>query len=546
MSEIEWRIPVSEDERGDIVSKVTDRVVAELMDSVSKSPENELEYIINDVLYHEKQRARSEGYSSEMKEELSFLKSATRGLSSSDDEKKELMLRKLVQHYAEDIAGHFDKKVYAFTTKILPIGLEAIFNVQSPDTLLSGFSHMPDLRARIAIRGNIDHVKEMARKGTIIVTPTHSSNMDSVVVGWAMNEAGLPPLNYGAGKNLFTNYLLSFFMNSLGAYKVDRRIKHSLYKDTLKYYSIVILEHGCHSLFFPGGTRSRSGTVEKKLKLGLLGTGLKAFINNLLAGKENPNIYVVPLTINYPIVLEGETLIDDYLKEAGKSRYIIEDDEFSKPFKTFKFASNLMKMESSMTLHFGEPMDLFGNIVDENGVSLDPRGRQVDVRGYVTNGAGEIVHDDARDAEYTKELGEAIKESFHRNTVVLSTHALAFTLFNMLRCDNPGSDLYRMLRFEGEGKKYPIKTVLPRLAALTDELLKLNNENKIKLGGPIRPGDCAQEVMYDALRFFSMYHTKPVVSRRSENIILTDLNLLYYYHNRLVGWGLEKCVSGRN
>lgn len=546
MSEIDWRIPVSEDERDAIVNEVTERVVMELADAASQSPEKALEYIINDVLYHEKQRAKSEGYNAEMKEELSFLKGATRGLGSSDDEKKKEMLRKIAEHYAKDIAGHFDKKVFAFSTKILPIGLEAMFNVLSPATLLSGFSNRPDLRARIAIRGNVEHVREMARKGTVIVTPTHSSNMDSVVLGWAMNEAGLPPLNYGAGKNLFTNYLLSFFMNSLGAYKVDRRIKHSLYKNTLKNYSIVILEHGCHSLFFPGGTRSRSGMVEKKLKLGLLGTGIKAFINNLLAGKENPNIYVVPLTINYPIVLEGETLIDDYLKEAGKSRYIISDDEFSKPFKMLNFASNLMGMESSMALQFGEPMDLFGNFVDAEGNSLDPRGRPVDVRGYVTNGDGEIVHDDARDGEYTRELGEAIKAGFHRNTVALSTHAVAFTLFNMLRNDSAETDLYRLLRFEGEGKKYSIKVVLPRLAALIEQLLKLNDENKIKIGGPIRPGDCAQEVMYDALKFFGMYHTKPAVSRKGESLILTDLNLLYYYHNRLVGWGLEKCIRGGN
>jgi glycerol-3-phosphate O-acyltransferase len=41
-----------------------------------------------------------------------------------------------------------------------------------------------------------------------------------------------------------------------------------------------MIERGYHSLFFPGGTRSRSGMVEKRLKLGLAGTGVEAFARN--------------------------------------------------------------------------------------------------------------------------------------------------------------------------------------------------------------------------------------------------------------------------
>ena len=53
-------------------------------------------------------------------------------------------------------------------------------------------------------------------------------------------------------------------MHNLGAYRVDRRLKHGLYKDVLKTYSCVLIERGYHSLFFPGGTRSRIGGVERR------------------------------------------------------------------------------------------------------------------------------------------------------------------------------------------------------------------------------------------------------------------------------------------
>ena len=39
--------------------------------------------------------------------------------------------------------------------------------------------------------------------------------------------------------------------------------------ETLKTFSRASLIRGCHSLFYPGGTRSRSGSINDNLKLGL-------------------------------------------------------------------------------------------------------------------------------------------------------------------------------------------------------------------------------------------------------------------------------------
>jgi len=535
---------VGDKERGDIIRAVAARVVAGRVDDAQAHPDkNALEYVINDTLFHEKQRAR-EDRSEEMKKEMEFLRAATHGLASAGDDKKKAMLHKLAQHYAEDVAGHFDPRVFAFTTKVLPYGLEMLFNAFSPAMFFKQFPNLPDLQARITIRGDIDHIRRLARRGTVIVAPTHASNMDSLCVGWALNDLDLPPVSYGAGKGLFSNPMLSFFMNSLGAYKVDRTVRHALYKEVLKQYSIMILERGYHSLFFPGGTRSRSGEVENKLKLGLLGTGLTAYVNNLLSGNKRPDIYIVPLTINYPIVLEASTLIDDYLQDVGKSRYIILDDEFSKPAKMANFVIKLMGSESSMALQFGPPLDPFGNRVDEDGNTVDPRGRVVDTATYVTGADGSVNHDAARDAEYTRELGDALVDIYHTHTVALSTHTLAFTLFNMLKKDNPGADVYRLLRFEGEGKSYPEHEVLQCLERVVARLLELESAGKIKIGGVLRPGECAREVMYAALRFFGMYHTTPVVVRRAGRIHINDLNLLLFYHNRLTGFGLEQVFAG--
>ena len=162
------------------------------------------------------------------------------------------------------------------------------------------------------------------------MVPHHVSNLDSLVLGFAVYRLGLPPLIYGAGLNLFSNPLISYFMHNLGAYTVDRRKTCPLYKQVLKEYDSD-LGIRLRQLVLPWGTRSRSGAIERYLKLGLAGTGLQAFINNVKRQKDRSKIFFVPTTLSFQLVLEAETLIDDFLKEVGKSRYIISDDEFSSP-----------------------------------------------------------------------------------------------------------------------------------------------------------------------------------------------------------------------
>ena len=110
-------------------------------------------------------------------------------------------------------------------------------------------------------------------------------------------------------------------MRNLGAYRVDRRIRHDVYKDVPQDLLAGHPERGYHSMFFPGGTRSRSGRVEHHLKLGLLGTTLsgdgRALSPHHRWARRFRRSHIVPVTINMQLVLEAETLIADYLRETG-------------------------------------------------------------------------------------------------------------------------------------------------------------------------------------------------------------------------------------
>jgi glycerol-3-phosphate O-acyltransferase len=279
-------------------------------------------------------------------------------------------------------------------------------------------------------------------------------------------------LLYGAGINLFSNPITSFFMHNLGAYRVDRKKQSLLYKAVLKEYTTFALEMGYHQLFFPGGTRSRSGAVEQHLKKGLLGTLTQAFVNNLNANKANPKFFIVPCTLSYKLVLEAEALIKNYLAETGKASYIIEDDEFSKPRRVLNFLTSIISLNDDITVTFSPALDLVGNRVDEHGHSLDKRGRIVDTLSFVSRD-GEAYHDEQRNHEYTNEAALAIAERYLQDNVVMSTHLVSRAIFRMLQQRNPELDLYRLLRTGGDAPSFGLSDVCAEVERLL-ALLKRN------------------------------------------------------------------------
>ena len=288
--------------RTSIVDDVVERVTTQTKDPL---------LTLNEAAYLETRRLARSGGS-----ELAEWRSLAGHLGRFTDAELRATLRKYAEHYAWDVAGNFDRRVYKFASRAVAPLLGGLMSPRATLRHLPQAFDLTTMDSRILVQGPREHIRRLSEIGTVVFTPTHLSNLDSVVFGFALERAGLPPATYGAGKNLFTNPVLSYFMSNLGAYRIDRRLRHSLYKDVLKAYSGVLIERGYHSLFFPGGTRSRSGGVERKLKLGLAGTGLEAFTRTAMRGRPQ-KVFFVPATINYLLTLEAETLIADFLQEEG-------------------------------------------------------------------------------------------------------------------------------------------------------------------------------------------------------------------------------------
>ena len=506
-----------------LLSEVERRVVAKKLAQARSGGDASLEYVLNDVAYCEIRRLEATRKDSAIER----WRELSRRLLAMTDADKEDELRNLVRHYGRDVVGNFDPRVYRFATGVAPSLLGFVFSPVG--SLREGMAAMTSLDTRIHADGELEVARTCAERGTIVITPTHSSNMDSPAIGLGLLLAGLPPTTYGAGKNLFTNPFISYFMRNLGAYRVDRRLKFELYKDVLKEYSTVLLEHGYHSLFFPGGTRSRSNLVEKNLKLGLLGTTVTAYKNAVRDGAPHKRIYVVPVTINYRLVLEAETLIDDYLAETGKSRYIITDDEFSRIGRLLEFFRKILVHEGSVIVRFGRPLDPFGNDVTDDGESIDRQGRIVDPASFVRGADGEVTDDDQRDAEYTRALGRRLAAAYPRLTVFHATHLVARAVHDAVTRQTGTRDIYRLIRLPPQ-----------QLAVGTDRVVELLGRLRARLADhpawgaehPMLAAQSAVAIVDDAVRGLSSYHTRPIVSRRGATLVVDDVKLLYYYQNR--------------
>jgi glycerol-3-phosphate O-acyltransferase len=508
-------------ERDDIVSEVVNRIC-----TAHESDRTRLEIALNDAAFHEIRRLEKQR-DEEARDRLGYWRSMIRRIGKMDDSEQRHVLHTIVTDMTRDVSGNFDPRVYRFARRAVP---RLIGGVMEPRRLMAAAPE--PLERVLKVEGDVEHLRRLQSEGSLVFVPTHSSNLDSIVLSQALEISGLAPTIYGAGKNLFTNPIISFFMHNLGAYRVDRRISVSLYKDILKLYSQVMIERGYHSLFFPGGTRSRSGMIERRLKLGLLGSAVEAFTTNQVRRVDRP-VWFVPTTINYALVLEAETLIKDWLMEEGQARYIIEDDEFSRIDRWFTFFRKMVGMRGACIIRFGDPIDPFGNRLGPGGQSLTPTGRAIDPGGYVEQ-RGKPVVDSVRDAAYTRELGEVLGQRYEEDTVLMSTQVVAHVLFRDLVQSTPGMDLFARLRLRGE-IGLDREALCQELGEARDRLVALEAKGRVRTSEVVKE-DAPAELLERALNFWSGYHDSTAATLEGNRVVLGDPALLLYYQNRLVSF----------
>ncbi|MCB0488340.1 MAG: 1-acyl-sn-glycerol-3-phosphate acyltransferase [Cyclobacteriaceae bacterium] len=501
------------------------------------------------TVYREQNRIKRNRWRVDPADESNFwsgIKNALVELSKDDTgitKKEEEILRRIVHRYAYEIAGNFKPSSYKFARSFIQFWFRRLLNGSRVKKFGAIFRSKYALRDKIHIVGKVKMLRKLAKRGTVVMVPTHFSNLDSVLIGWVIHALGLPAFIYGAGLNLFNIKIIAYFMNSLGAYKVDRRKKNLPYLETLKMYSNIALQKGAHSLFFPGGTRSRSGAIESRLRLGLLSTSIEAqrnlYLDNPEPGADVRKIFVVPVTLNYHFVLEAPDLIEDYLHVKGQDRYFAEQDNYGS-FQLLRFLFKFFTKGSNISVSIGPGLDVLGNYVDSDGNSLDAQDRIINTRDYFISN-GKVCVDLQREDEYTRMLGNKIVGEYHRINRIFASHLVAFISFEMLLKRHPKLDLFTFLRLPEEEMEIDYATFRETFKRVRKEIYKMKDEGKVNYATHFKGK--ADEVIKHGLDNVGIFHlNRPLLKNKKGNIITRDLNVLYYYHNRLTGYDLEKFI----
>ncbi|MFY0601327.1 MAG: 1-acyl-sn-glycerol-3-phosphate acyltransferase [Cyclobacteriaceae bacterium] len=502
------------------------------------------------TVYREKLRIKNNPWRVDPEDDKKFWQSIQQKLAESQNldsdqanQKEEEILRDILTRYSDEIAGNFKKNSFRFAKAVVTFGFARLLNAsRGVKGIMSLFSRQLDLDDKIHIVGEPEHIRALAKQGTVVMVPTHFSNLDSILIGWVIQWLGLPAFIYGAGLNLFNLKIFAYFMNSLGAYKVDRRKKNPIYLEALKTYSSMALRKGCHSLFFPGGTRSRSGHLETSLKLGLLGTSIEAqriLYQQESASEAASKIFIVPVVINYHFTLEAPALINDHLKRTGQERYYKERDEFTTSYKISSFLFKFFTKGSDISVSIGKGMDILGNYVDEEGNSLDSNGNLIDPRDYFKRD-GKISIDKQREEEYVRILARRVTEEYHIYNRVFASHLVAFTAFKYIERQNSKLDLYSLLRLPDEDLVIEYQEFKKAYKKLKKRVLKLYKKDKVDVAGHMH--EKADSSINLGIKNLGMYHAQRPLVKKKGHIIIQNMNTLYYYHNRMEGYGLEKHI----
>lgn len=536
----DWPVAKMNQAQDTFLQAVSDKAVQDILALQSNTSDfrNELAK----ALIQEQARLQKMSWRVDAKEDPTFWSQIINDLQQEDIPLTTL-LQDITSHYAQEIAGGFNIWHYRLAQATASYTLNRLLNpvkVKRPRTL----SYIrAKLLEQIHITGAINDLRQLARQGTIVIVPTHCSHFDSVLIWWVIRTIGLPPFIYGAGHNLFNKQFFAYFMNKLGTYKVDRRKKNIAYLNTLKDYSSLALHWGCHSLFYPGGTRSRTGALEDTLKLGLLGTAIEAqHINYEAYGPQAPKLFIVPVVFNYHFVLEAPFLIRDYLVAQGEYIYKPEKDWLNNSYKLLKFIKNFATKSSSITVSIGQPMDVMGNTVDAAGHSYDAEGNHVGLYKYF-NKSSDPTEVGQRFKEYTRILGQRIVKSYRVNNCVLSSSLLAFTAFQVLRKQYATLSLKDFLILPGNMLTIPYATLEKAFSQVREGILALAAQHEICISDELTQGTIAGMITHGLSNLGIYHHILPLLRNKEGDIITRDICSLLYYHNRLTGYELEKYIK---
>jgi glycerol-3-phosphate O-acyltransferase len=217
------------------------------------------------------------------------LKAVMHTLVKPQGELDEAAVEKRAKKLTDEIAARFDVDVTRFLDRVLRAIWARIYD------------------AIIVDPADVERVRQAARKGPLVLVPSHRSHVDYLVMSQVMIQNGMLPPHIAAGENL-SFFPLGMILRRGGAFFLRRSFKGDvLYGAVFRAYVRRLFKEGLTQEFFIEGGRSRTGkTLPPKLGL------LSMLVDAWLESREDDAVFV-PCHIAYEKIVEATS----YTKELG-------------------------------------------------------------------------------------------------------------------------------------------------------------------------------------------------------------------------------------
>jgi len=243
--------------------------------------------------------------------------------------------------------------------------------------------------------------------GPLVFIPTHRSYLDFVLVSYILFAFSTKCPQIVAAEDFLNMALIPLLFRGSGAFFIRRkRVEYyEIYNAILYEYiqRLLITENWLE--FFIEGTRSRYGKTLGP-KLGILSIVVDAYLD-----KKIPNARIVPITINYEKVVEGDSFPGELLGEQ----------------KVKESLTRLVKAVDTLKMSFGKVYFEIGDMIPLNEFTSHYHGSLTNVPAPAT-----YFKEGTNRFGLVKKLGYEVVHRLNDNLVVMPT-AMVASIFLMHR-----------------------------------------------------------------------------------------------------------------
>jgi glycerol-3-phosphate O-acyltransferase len=192
-------------------------------------------------------------------------------------------------------------------------------------------------------RAELARIYQLAQRHPVVFLPSHKSNLDHLVLQYALHENGHPP-NHTAGGINMNFFPVGPLMRRSGVFFIRRTFKdNAIYKFVLRHYVDYLVEKRFPLEWYIEGGRSRSG------KLLPPRFGLLAYVVDAYRRGKSEDVHLIPVAIAY-----------DQIQDVGD--YTAEQRGAAKQRESFGWfvgvVRNLRRRYGAIHIRFGEPLSL--------------------------------------------------------------------------------------------------------------------------------------------------------------------------------------------